>query len=613
MPVAFEVQNVANIGGTRSEESTTNSRYGYFQPGVESLYVKDGTVRFVRLLPARDPSFSLNDPAYLTSFIPYRDPGYIDKDTKLPAYTSWYLMVRGYKFAGRTGGTFLSPATLRSLGISEGTEDPIVDMRKLARDNDTYKHLLDVKLGTGKKSKDLLPKLKFSPIMNVMAFNERYQPEKVCVLEISGMAMEDLQRKLCMPRPAGQNPITPAWDKFMVGDPTDPMTGLVAKIKHGGVQGSTGMVSTALVSFSDSEYQLQGHNAYPIDPNTQTGQEVLKARYNLFSDKVLKIWDYQEIVNWIIEDNTIPYELVQEACSYKANIPPRPPQAVTHSFGAAPVFQAPNTGAPAFPAHAPGFGGAPSFQTPAAPAFAAPAAPAFGGAPAFTPPAAPAFGGAPAAPAFGAAPAFAPAPAADDDVPMSFGGQVPPPVHFSGHNAPAAVTPPPAPPAPPAAPTPPPAPVAEEKLWIMNGGQPVLTPKSEVRNLAEAGYSGPAMSENQQGGWKTLADFGIVVAPPAPAPAPAAPATPPKPFGQPTPPAAPVQQPAVSAPPAAPVQQAAPAQAPVASSLPAPTAGGLTEDQKKRLSDLQALVSTGKASPSEMTEYVTLMQAQVKK
>jgi hypothetical protein len=587
MPVAFEVQNVANIGGTRSEESSTNSRYGYFQPGVESLYVKDGSVRFVRLLPARDPSFSVNDPAYLTSFIPYRDASYIDKDTKLPAYTSWYLMVRGYKFAGRTGGSFLSPATLRSLGISEGTEDPLVDIRKLCKDNDNYKHLLDVKLGNGKKSKDLLPKLKFSPIINVLAFNERYQPEKVCVLEISGMAMEDLQRKLCMPRPAGQNPITPAWDKFMVGDPTDPMTGLVAKIKHGGVQGSTGMVSTALVSFSDSEYQLQGHNAYPIDPNTQTGQEILKSRYNLFSDKALKIWDYQEIVNWIIEDNTIPYELVQEACSYKANIPPRPAQAVTHSFGAAPGFQAPNTGAPAFAPHAPAFN-APGFQTPAAPAFSAPAAPAFGGAPA-----APAFGGAPAAPAFGGAPAFSPAPAAtdDDDVPMTFGGQVPPPANLG---LPAAPVPPAAPVTPPAPamPTPPPAPVVEEKFWIINGNQPVLTPKSAVKDYAAAGYSGPVMAENQVGGWKTLADFGlapVVAAPAAPTPPPVAPTAP----VAPTPPPAPAAQ---------------PVQAPVASSLPAPTGGGLTEEQRKRLTELQALVSASKASASEMTEYVNLMQ-----
>ena len=141
-------------------------------------------------------------------------------------------------------------------------------------------------------------------------------------------------------------------------------------------------------------------------------------------------------------------------------------------------------------------------------------------------------------------------------------------------------------------------------------------------SYAKVGYSGPVMAENQQGGWKTLADFGLVAT--------AAPVTPPAPVVQPAPvyqaPAAPVapvyqapaptvtanQNPAPMQPPA-PVYQAPVAQpnagiaAPVTPAL-APAQSALNPEEQAKLNQYIAAVAAGQLpSPEQLKEYGALM------
>lgn len=565
-PVSWAVTDQSGLGGSQSEEfGGGDSRYGIFQQGVKAVYASAKKNVRCRFLPARDLSLSVNDAAFAGSVVPYRDraSGRIDEDTKSPAFTAWYTMIVEYTMIGNSRTSFLSPITLQRLGVQNAdVRDPLNIIRKYAKDNVRWAHLLEAKIGQGKTASELLPKLKFSALTNTLAFDERNGQPDVALMKLSFTAFKNFKEKLTAPRPAAQPALSSdEWAQmFMLGDVTNPMYGLLAMMQ----QTTVGTIQTCTPHFSQSPYALQGHQGYPIDPNTPFGKDVLEKRYNFFSDKVLKVLPFQDLVEWLVGDGAIPYELVQEALGNICAIPPRPanaPSAISQP-GAAPSG---------------GFAPAPGgFAPPATSGFIAPPLPA-----------APATGGGFAAPPsnYGTPPPAA-APAQTMWAPPAAPVAPPPP--------PAPVTPPP----PPAPVTPPPV-VAEPKFWVSNNGSVSGLMKTGVLDLMKQGWNGPVMAENQVGGWKTAADFGLSIQTvPPPSPAPAAPTAP-------TPPPLP----------AAPsFQQGFPQQGPATppTSTAVPTVGNaskLTPEKQARLDSYIAAISSGQTlQPDQLADYANMVR-----
>jgi hypothetical protein len=583
MSVSFTATNFA--GGSRSEEFDSSSRGGIFQQGVKAHYPSTKKVTRLRVLPAFDRSLSINDAAFPYSYIPYRDRGIEqDRDTKSPGFTSWYLVVREYTMVGNSKFSFLSPQTLADLGAGAGgidVRDPMQIIRRYAKDNLRWKSVHEAKIGTGKQTSDVLPPSKSTAVVNVVLFDERtQQPTEVAVTKLSWTALGDLKDKLSSPRPAGQNAIDGSeWgNEFMMGDITAPLTGLVATMQAG----SVGTVTTSVLNFSSEKHRLVGIGQYPIDPNTPIGREILSKRYDLFSDKTLKAITPQEIVDWVVGDGLIPYELIQEALGSQFNIPPAPARATVSSptppaiggFSSPQAFSQPAVG---------GFSSPQAFTQAAPNGFAPPTqsnlfAPIGQGFATANQPGVQSFG----APVTSALPAMNPGLAAlpqrtaEEDVPYNF-------------------------------PT--------VKFWVSTAQGVVSKTKAELTTMVTSeGFTGAVMSEDQTSGWKKAADFGIVkpapVAPPAPPAAPSAPPAPPAPPAAPLPPAAPTvptlgQTTAVAG--VAPVQQMTTAQSPA--SPTAQTAGSaLTPEEQAKLQQYIAAVAAGTMLPAtSLKEYGELM------
>lgn len=339
-------------GGSQSESFTSgDSRYGCYQKGVNVLYPKAGKTIIGRVLPGRDFNLSVNDASFPTSIVPYRidDGKEIDADTKTPGFSNWFQMIVEYNFVGRTKASFLSPFTLSRLNIAGAdTRDPLMEIRAHAKATPKWEAVYKQELGTGKNTKPLLPMISTRGVVNWLNFDPATRkPEGQYLLPMSLGAIKALKVAMACPRPATQNPIGPGkwFDKYLLGDITDPLYGLMGWFS----EISAGMNSrTQGLHFSQSGFELQGSMPCPIDPNTEFGRNVLAGRYALGSSKVLKLLEYQDIVNWAVEDGQIPYELIQEALGNSCAIPPRPANLQNTTF---------SHGAPGGPAAAPAGGG----------------------------------------------------------------------------------------------------------------------------------------------------------------------------------------------------------------------------------------------------------------
>ncbi len=562
-PVSWSVNNSQDLGGSQSEEFVGgDSRYGIYMPGVKAVYPSAKKIIRCRVLPARDLSLSVNDAAFAESFIPYRDSASprIDEDTKSPAFTSWYTMIVEYTMIGNLKTSVLSPITLQRLGVQGAdVRDPYNIVRKYAKDNARWAHLLEQKLGVGKNSTDILPKLKFSGIMNVLAFDPQTNQPDNALMKLSFTSLKDLKGKLTAPRPAAQQPVTnDEWSNmFMLGDITSPLYGLMGTVQST----QLGTISTAAMHFSQSAFLLQGHQTYPIDPNTPFGKAALAGRYNFFSDKVLKILPFQDLVELMVADGSIPYDLIQEALCNVCAVPARPANAPTVSVTASPQAFTP-----------------PPVASPAQQAFNPP-----------TPPQSTSW----APPAVQQASGLA-SPVSNTQTPASVTA-----------GAPAVWTPPPPPvQAPVWTPPPPPVVAPAVKYYVVENGQTVSTNQDGINRLFVTAPTTSAIREGETT-WKTVSDFAskVQVAPVQQAPAYVPPHAPP------------VQQaPAYVPPVQAPAQTqgfpVGPATPPVSTAVPGvPNTNKLTPEQQQKLDSLINLISGGQTlAPEQLAEYASLIR-----
>lgn len=362
MPIAFNADHSGSHSA--SPDDSKRSDGSFFYPGVKTLFVKKGQIVRMRPLPARDPRLAKVDPAWKTSYIPFRDvtSKQEDPDVKGPVFTPWAVLLCGYKFCGNSGSTILSPTTLRTLPSLSGqfnaqdTADPLLDIRiMVAREKKTdpaMQAIWDTKVGTGDKTRYLLPQIENRMAMNVVAFDPRTNmPDNEPSVTEFAYGGYKLTKEALDQRPdPGVTPLHPNWPQFVLGDPTDPQYGLVGWT----ATGKAGQVDTNTLAFSMAKNRPEGVMKYPIDPATPWGRKILESRYDLEDgNTVLKVWTYQEIVDWAVADGRIPYELIQKACGHRANIPASPKRNTTVSSPATTTSVTPTTaagtGGPALP------------------------------------------------------------------------------------------------------------------------------------------------------------------------------------------------------------------------------------------------------------------------
>jgi len=505
-----------------------------------------------RILPAFDLNMSPEDSAFATSVVPYRDiySGRLNEKSGTPEFTSWFAVAKGYKFFGRIQTNFLSPLTLKALGsvsVAE-TADPVQDCRQYCRNSGdpALKALAEKPADQGKVAKAVVPRESDLALYNI------YYPEqnewKSAIGVTSLTAHEDLEDKLSWQTPRTQAEVIDAnFPDYLFGDITNPQTGLLASVS----QFKVGQMGVIGFNFSTKAYTTEGSRLMPVT------EKELAARRMLMSDQTLKILGYQDIVDLIVDDGTIPYEIIQHACSHMANIPAAGPRNATYSHANAnadgsplPTSRPPVTGAPGMPV------GGGMRQPPTPPA----------GASRPTPPAAPQKPTPPAPPQKPAPPAQKPAPpvkeepkfwvngptGVNDDpsaasaiqTMVDLGGdpQIQPVAGgdwklaseygFVKKPAPTTVaagakpTPPaapskPAPPAAPAKPTPPPAPAKETpppapktEYWVISqeGQEAQEMTKAQLQALVDAGGIGADVAlieDTENRGWGKPADFGF--------------------------------------------------------------------------------------------------------
>jgi hypothetical protein len=315
-------------GGSGAEPEKV-SQSPFFHQGVKAFELRSKDVYRFRILPSFD--FDNGDPttpAFKQSVIPYRDAN-IDPDpiTKTEGFTSWYFPFTGYSFLGRMQKGFLSPANAFR-GKPHAGLDPIVDCRIYCRKSDDprFKALTETPKNQ-KNSKAVIPDLRLWAFINAYAEKDGVWENKI--VYFSKMSLEDLKKKLSVKGGRNDKIITPAWENYLYGDVTDPMTGLIATARKACPYDNIQGIETSCLFFSKRPGTLEGSEFMPFDPATDEGRAILEARYDLSdTNNVTKIATYDDILAYIVEDGTIPYAVIQEACSpYANNIPPEPAHA----------------------------------------------------------------------------------------------------------------------------------------------------------------------------------------------------------------------------------------------------------------------------------------------
>jgi hypothetical protein len=297
----------------------------------------------------------VHDQSYRLSVGEYRlRDGQVDSDTKSEAFTPWYLQVIAYTYLGNTKEGILSPLTLKGMGgVSlEECACPIHDLYQKARNSDRadWKALAFAEKEADRR--DIA--LPFQPVH--VLFNALWSvgnkgwEQGVFMLKTTGL--KHLKTQLCWPARADCAPLDPRWPHYLLGDVTNPETGLTARV----YKSQVGTVETYCAHMTMEDFKSTGCQVMPI------GAPQLQNRRILGSDETLKLLTYQEIVDWVLYDGFLPRDLVREACGARANIPAGDP--VTYAAASLPPQQHALPQHGAAPQHAPQGYGAPQGAPP---------------------------------------------------------------------------------------------------------------------------------------------------------------------------------------------------------------------------------------------------------
>ena len=304
-----------------STEWESKKRIPMFKvPGLYPMFMrKDGNCTGV-ILPAFDSTLSLDDKERATSWEPYRTEEE-DKETGNRKFSGWFGTVLGYRFYGTNKSTFVSPRTIEQA-------DPLIDIR-----NYLYRQLRQgliqesyVKSLTERNQVTWttpVPRTLSLTLLNVWAspVNElaKDKTETNQVLVLGQQAAIKLMEDLNELRPSILEVTDQDWPLYLYGDPTNPAHAIKFRQMQYTPQAKSGSSS----SFSGPALNLgntrvRGTSMTVDIEYTPITKTMLEGRYDFADlDNVLHIPSYNEIVDQLIEEELVPYDLVAKVCADK--------------------------------------------------------------------------------------------------------------------------------------------------------------------------------------------------------------------------------------------------------------------------------------------------------
>lgn len=296
---------------------------GYFKKGVYGGTPTQKKIFSGRILPAFNYHLSQADADFSTSWMPYRNADNTDPETNQPVLSAFFAVVAAYSWFGNKQVSFLSPATLRfTHSVSRGPEliDPVQDIRNFAKKHDDPAiRALTERPENKKDAKIIIPYAQRRYVFNFFGTAGIDRNVRNYLVDVSQKAFEDLAGKLSEWRPSHEQVLDKNWPNYLYGDITDPSNGVMVETVPipSNPQPFNGFVFT-----NGSHKSLKGVRQQPVP------MEALAGRYHLYGDSsAFKIMGAQEIVDFLVDDGSIPYHLIEEVCSNYANVPPRPSKA----------------------------------------------------------------------------------------------------------------------------------------------------------------------------------------------------------------------------------------------------------------------------------------------
>lgn len=319
-----------NVQDRTYRESTGSKRIPMFKTKDTSLEFLNGKVEIKGvILPAFDPSLSENDASRPVSYGSYRDTDAVNAngDYELSA---WSVSVEGYNFMGNSMQTFISPSILRQ-------DDPIIDLRKhiykLRKDGDeTYMNLVERPAKADwREFKLALPGTQTMVLINFWGTGGNAKADDVAekknrVLMLKPTAWGHLMDDLNKERPASVRvPRDPENADYLLGDVTHPDHALEFTTKAIEAKGRTGNTFQAVIVDFGNLVAAPGGGKQLNCKEVTIPENILAGRLDLADcDNVLHIPTYDEIVDMLIEDGMVPFELINLVCGPKCSKPLQP-------------------------------------------------------------------------------------------------------------------------------------------------------------------------------------------------------------------------------------------------------------------------------------------------
>lgn len=316
------------VGGTagynklnETKDSNNNAKklYMFHQDAkISAVFINKKTRLEGCILPAFDSSMDKMDTAYKSGYSPYRVPNMTDPETGCPYFSDWFMTLSGYNYYGNGKMNFFSPKSV-------GCADPIQDIRdycwKLHNAGDTtYDYLLNRPEKFGDPHG--LPKVTQLTLLNVVCpatyDKDPVQGEANRILILKSAATDRMFADLNTPTPNGmENTSGDQWaDIFCYGDVTNPASAIKFSVTQGKLDNN---MDYACLSFG--QVRLNGMQRVLSCKRTQIDHQFLEGRYDLTDlDNIIYIPSYQEIVDMLVQDNLIPFELISTVCGEKAYV-----------------------------------------------------------------------------------------------------------------------------------------------------------------------------------------------------------------------------------------------------------------------------------------------------
>lgn len=307
----------------RKWDSETNIQMFRIKGLYPSIIHKNTVNFFCNILPAFDKNTSPLDNAYKESVMPYRDR---DSQGQNGAYkfSGWFTPVLGYTYYGKGGSTFVSPKTVGLPDPIDEITSMIYDSKKAVGDT-TYLYLTENTFNTD-QSPVALRRPKRLALMNVWAPNtnvrSKDQDTKNRVLLLGQVAFGKLTMDLNQTGTT-DNP-DPEWPNYVYGDPTNPDHSIVCtptlyKSPDNPNLAACHALDLGTVSFRGDLLHKEVRYS-KITPG------MLRGRYDLAdTDNVINIPSYDEIVELLVAEGLVPYELVERMCYDKCSHFPKKP------------------------------------------------------------------------------------------------------------------------------------------------------------------------------------------------------------------------------------------------------------------------------------------------